>query len=223
MSNFIRPILPDIHAVLRKYEGLIVHFSGTPKGAGSNFDFLFPDDLKEVLSGQSQTGLSCSVVMPNDEFGDLACANATGCIGIVLRMRSEQSLLDAHPGDCGSFMKDGVRQTPKARDMSAADVEQTITDRANCTYNEWVVADYSVVGLFAAAPFRISANVPIHYPEEMPTWLRSETETLGFKHLAIEDLVTEFGPLPVYSFSGGQIVEWVSGNWCPIQHHQLYP
>ncbi|GAA0759949.1 hypothetical protein GCM10009076_11140 [Erythrobacter ramosus] len=120
-------------------------------------------------------------------------------------------------------MENGVRQTPKARDMSAADVELTITDRANCTYNEWVVADYSVIGLFAAAPFRISAKEPIQYPEDMSSWLRSDTDALGFKHLAIQDLLTEFHPLPIYSFRGGKLVGWVSGNWCPILHHQLYP
>ena len=68
---FTRPNLAEIHTVLAKHNALIVHFSGTPKGAGSDFEQLFPSDLREVIEGNAQTGLCCSTVLPGDNFADL--------------------------------------------------------------------------------------------------------------------------------------------------------
>lgn len=222
MTNFARPRLPDIHAILRKHCALIVHFSGTPKGGGSNFELAFPDDLRKVISGQSQSGLSCSVVLPNDEFSDLERANATGCIGLVLGLTSEQSLIDAHPYDCGTFMKNGSRQVPNARDMTAENIEDTVTSRKGDSYNEWVIANYSVIGIFAVAPFRFSADVPIDFPDDMPDYLRSSPIAAGFKFSSPKDLAKEFPSLPIYSFVGGVLVERVQCSWNTIPHSQLY-
>lgn len=222
MTNFVRPSLPDIHAILGGHCALIVHFSGTPKGGGSDFELAFPNDLAKVISGQSQSGLSCSVVMPNDEFADLEHANATGSIGLVLGLTSEQSLIDAHPCDCGTFMENGFRQVPNARDMTVENIEDTVTCRKGDSYNEWVIANYSVIGIFAAAPFRFSADVPIDFPDDMPDYLRSSPTTPGFKFSSPEELAKEFPCLPIFSFVGGVLVEYVQCSWNAIPHCQLY-
>ncbi len=223
MSSFIRPSLTDIHALLSGHCGLIVHFSGTPKGAGSDFDLLFPDDLRKVANGHSQSGLSCSIVKPTDEFAHLSYANATGCIGVVLGLQSEHSLVDAHPHDCGTFMVDGVRQTPSARDMTTHHIDATITCRASGNYNEWIIANYSVLGIFAAAPFRISANIPIDYPDDVPANLRTSVDAPGFKYLSLEEIAAEFPDQPIYSYVNGALVEWGQASWKSIPHSQLYP
>ena len=218
-----RPSLSDIHGVLAAYSAVIVHFSGTPKGAGSNFEYPFPSDLAEVIAGRSQTGLSCSTVMPGDEFSDLCSANATGCIGVVLGPRTPHSVLDAHPNDCGTYIEDGVRQVPHARDMTAPDLDATIADRANGSYNEWVIADYRVIGLFAAEPYRVSAAVAIQYPEDMPDYLRTDDIAPGFEYKSLNEIEKLLPGLPIYSFSLDGLVQRAGPDWVPAAHETLYP
>ena len=222
MSSFARPTVSDIYSILRRHCALIVHFSGTPKGAGSEFEFAFPDDLGELVYGHVRSGVSSSVVMPNDEFDDFKCANATGCIGAILGLQSEQSLVDAHPSDCGSFMTGGVRDVPNARDMTAQDIERTITDRRPDDYNEWVIANFSVLGLFAAAPYRYSANVPIIYPDDVPEHLRTISHGPGFQCSSPEALANRFPGQPIYSFVNGSLVKHAGGSWIRVQHNEIY-
>lgn len=219
---FARPSLSDIHRVLAAHSALIVHFSGTPKGSGSNFEYLFPYDLEEVIAGRSQTGISCSTVMPGDEFRDLSSPNATGCIGVILIPLAPGSVLDAHPTDCGSYMEDGVRKVPHARDMTTSDFEATISGRVNGDYNEWVIANYKVIGLFAAEPYRVSAPVKIDYPDDMPDYLRTDDTTLGFECKSLEEIETLFPELPIYAFSGGGVVQRAGSAWVSVTHGTLY-
>jgi hypothetical protein len=220
---FARPSLSEIHSVLAAHGALIVHFSGTPKGAGSNFEYLFPFDLKEVIAGRSQTGLSCSTVMPGDEFRDLSSANATGCIGVILRPLTPGSVLDAQPTDCGTCMEDGVRRVPHARDMTATDFDATIFGRANGDYNEWAIADYQVIGLFAVEPYRVSARVKIDYPDDMPDYLRTNDTTVGFECKSLEEIETLFPELPIYAFSSGGVVQRAGSARVSVAHATLYP
>jgi len=139
-----RPSLSEIHSVLAAHNALIVHFSGTPKGAGSDFEYLFPFDLEEVVARRCLTGISCSTVMPDDEFRDPSSANATGCIGVIVSPLTPSSILDACPTDCGTYMEGGIRQVSNARDMTSLDFQAAISKRPNGSYNEWVIADYEV-------------------------------------------------------------------------------
>ncbi len=220
---FARPSLSEIHCVLAAHGALIVHFSGTPKGAGSNFEYPFPSDLQEVIACRSQTGLSCSTVMPGDEFADLCRANATGCIGVILRLRTPCSVLDARASDCGTYMEDGVRKVSHPRDMTASDFSATISGRANGNYNEWVIADFQVIGLFAAEPYRVSAEVTIDYPDDMPDWMRTIDTTLGFEYKSLDDIQKLFPELQIYSFSNSGLVQRVGSAWITVAHATLYP
>ncbi|MDP5280076.1 hypothetical protein Q9Q95_14185 [Sphingomonas sp. DG1-23] len=223
MLMVMRPSLSDIHGVLAAHSAVIVHFSGTPKGGGSTFEYPFPRDLEEVIAGRSLTGLSCSTVMPGDEFCDLNRANATGCIGVLLGLQTPQSVLDAHPHDCGTYMADGVRQVPHARDMTASDFDATITGRANGEYNEWVIANYQVIGLFVAEPYRVSIEVEIDYPEDMPDYLRGAGTAAGFDYKSLAEIATLFPNLPIYAFASGGVVEHIGSAWVPVTHKTLYP
>lgn len=151
-----RPNLGDVHDLLRDKSGLVVHFSGTPRGvAASSFNGGFPDDLLNVLDGAAQSGISCSVVHPGDNFDTQSIyTNATGCIGVIVRLRNPQSLVGAHYKDCGSRVEDGVRTCAQANQpMTIDQVRESILARAPGTYNEWVVKDYDVLGLLFQSPF----------------------------------------------------------------------
>jgi hypothetical protein len=43
--------------------------------------------------------------MPGDEFADLAKANATGCVGIIVGFQNKDSLVAVDPHDCGSYVQ----------------------------------------------------------------------------------------------------------------------
>ena len=50
MNNTSNHTVDDIYRILAKHNALIVHFSGTPKGAGNGINnFFYPDDLKNVI------------------------------------------------------------------------------------------------------------------------------------------------------------------------------
>ena len=223
MQNYDRPTLQEINDLLRQHTALIVHFSGTPKGSGSEYDYHYPEDLKKVTAGHCQGGLSCSTVMPNDNFSDLKIANATGCVGVILGLNSKNSVIDVNAADCGTYVVNDVRIVPNYRDLSIVDLEQTIDDRPSGNYNEWVINDYQVLGIFAAAPFFISVlRKPIYLPE-MPDYLRASEPQLGIVQTCPIAISAEFAELRIFSFVGGQLVNFENGKWEPFEHNDLYP
>lgn len=160
-----RPSVREVYDFLRSHDALIVHFSGVPKGTGHNTDLEFPEDLRSVINGDAQGGVSCSVVKPGDEFADMRKANATGCIGVVLGLNSPDSLVAIHPHDCGSWVDDnGNRSALPMHSITWETMKSTLTNRPtdprSGRYNEWIVRDYEVLGVFAARPYRIWKTVP---------------------------------------------------------------
>ena len=93
LNRPLRSAVEDIHEFLRSKRALIVHFSGTPKGAGVERGFLFPNDLRNVLSGNAKGGIWCSVIVPGDRFELTPNANATETIGVVVDLESPSSLV----------------------------------------------------------------------------------------------------------------------------------
>ena len=223
MQNYDRPTLQEINDLLRQHTALIVHFSGTPKGSGSEYDYHYPEDLKRVIAGFGQGGLSCSTVMPNDKFVDLnsKIANSTGCIGVILDLKSRQSLRAVHARDCGSYLQNDVRIVPNLCDLSITDVAKTIEERENDNYNEWVICDYAVIGIFAAYPFYISALEVPSFPSDMPEYLRPSAPQIGIAKTSPNAIAEEFSDLRVFSFIDGQLVCFEKGNWLPADHHEL--
>ena len=119
-------------------------------------------------------------------------------------------------------MENGVRQVPRARDMAAADIDATISCRPRDAYNEWVIADFTVIGFFAAAPFRISAQVPVDFPDDVPDYLRGDETAPGFKSTSPDELAALAPELPVFSFVGVDLVSWVGGRWEQVDHSDVY-
>src|SRR4051794_22220426 len=103
MNSGRRPEVCAVYKFLKKWNALIIHFSGTPKGAGveRGAAHLFPADLQHVVNRNAMGGLSCSIVKPGDVF-DGSQRNATGSIGVVLGLQSRESLVAVNPSDFGS-------------------------------------------------------------------------------------------------------------------------
>lgn len=98
----LRPAIAQVHDILRRHHGLIVHFSGAPKDSGADRGFLYPADLHHVVAGRAMGGISCSVVTPTDVFDGLE-RNATGCIGVIVDLTTPHSIASAAAGDAGSI------------------------------------------------------------------------------------------------------------------------
>ena len=201
---FEKPTIEEVYAFLRQKSALIVHFSGTPKGGGSDFDFLYPDDLKNVIALQAPGGVSCSTVMPGDEFADLGRANATGCIGTVLGFQSRDSLVSVDPHDCGSYVENGVRLVPNERDLTVAiSLRRSRNGRQVATTS----GSYGTTRCSVFLPRR-------HY-----TFRSGKFRTIRLKRsrfldhptvsgFQADDIVavrTTFPALPIFTFHGGQI------------------
>lgn len=203
-----KPPVADVTQLLENKKALIVHFSGAPKGSGKERHKFFPDDLKHVLLGKAQGGVSCSIVMPGDNFHGFK-RNATGSIGLVLTLCEPDSLVAVSKHDCGSReLDDGTRIVENPTDITIQDVEDSITQRPPGCYNEWVLRNYDFEGIFAVAPFDYSCIRHLPYPEDMPDWLRSDKPEIVIEETNISEIRTRFfagSKLPLYTFTNGQI------------------
>lgn len=222
LSPFARPPVEQIYDMLHGHQALVVHFSGTPKGSGFDSPHIYPADLHQVIGGAGRGGLSCSTVMPHDEFEQLDRANATGCVGLIVGFTSGRSILDAHPRDCGSHVENGFRIVPNARDLGIEDLEQTVLQRPADSYNEWVVASDQVLGLFAASPFTIWAESMPAEPPDLPDYLRAASPVGDFAFTDPATIATEFPDLPLFSFRHGRLVRWDDSDWTLADHRQVY-
>lgn len=211
-----KPSVSEVHAVLAAHNALIVHFSGAPKGAGFERGFLYPDDLQNVVQGNAMGGLSCSVVKPGDVFWGFE-RNATGCIGVVVDLTAPESLVAVSATDCGSIEQpDGTRVVQHEIDISATDVETSITARPAGKYNEWVVRNFKVVGVFAVPPFEISVRGGISIPADVPSHLIDVEREAGILSTALEKVARTFASVPTFTF--------VNQCLCRVTRHpDVYP
>ena len=196
-----RPIVDDVHALLRKRNSLVVHFSGAPPGAGRTTGRLYPNDLRYVLSGSATGGISCSTVTAADVFHERD-RNATGCIGVIVDFRTPHSIIYAFPEDHGSFQQDdGSRGVQKIRPLSIGDIAKSIDDRDAKSYNEWVIRDFDCVGILAVEPYEISTLAP--YPAHIST----SDSVPGVLRTSLPDVCRDFPGQNVYSFNDGRIID----------------
>jgi hypothetical protein len=153
LHQIFRPKVEEVHKALNAWGGIVVHFSGVPPGTSTGLNLQFPDDLKHVLMGNAQGGISCSTVRPGDNF-EGPCRNSWGCIGVIVRGRTPWSLVGVDAHDCGSHMgPDGLRACAQAdNDMGIEEVVRSLKDRSTIDCNEWVMRDYDVLGLLLQQP-----------------------------------------------------------------------
>lgn len=213
----IKPSLAEVEAFLFRHQALIVHFSGTPKGVGPG-GHLFPADLQHVHAGRAMGGVSCSIVTPRDRFQG-EWRHATGTVGLVLHLVAPESLVAVSPGDAGSSVDaHGIRWAPDA-DIDGAALERSLTERGE-RYNEWVVRDFRVLGLFVAMHATVTKRVKLQVSPDAAAWM-GEADTLSEEPIALHEIVEALPSLPVYSFQQGGVVELRDGLWVGANHRDL--
>jgi len=158
LHQVFRPEVREVHTALTAWGGIVVHFSGVPPGVNAGLNLNFPDDLLHVLDGKAQGGISCSTVRPGDAF-EGNTRNSWGCIGVIVRGRTSWSLAGVDPNDCGSSKQpDGLRYCIHAdRDLTLAEVIDSLDSRSPNDCNEWVVRDYDALGVLIQPPCSIRA------------------------------------------------------------------
>jgi hypothetical protein len=197
-KKYVKPEVADVYEFLRRYDALIIHFSG-PKGDELRAERFFPTDLKNVIAGGALGGVSSCVIGPRDDFDNCSW----GSIGVVLGFRNKDSLVAADAHDCGSREETIggkiVRTVQREKDLCVNDLETTITQRTS--YNEWVVRCYEVLGIFAHPP--CIADVA------------GES-----RHIHYQELLAWFPKQPILSFKDGLIYRL--GPNRPIAHSEIY-
>lgn len=217
-----KPEVAEVHCFLRRRNALIVHFSGTPKGAGVERGeaHLFPADLQHVVDHRAMGGLSCSLVTPGDIFHGKE-RNATGSIGVVLDLQTKSSLVAVHPSDCGSIEdKSGNRMVQNERDITSADLDLGLDRRT--AYNEWIGSDYVVSGIFAIWPYEVSIVKVPRYPDDMPQYLRDNVPTTAFRVVPPQKVAAKFPDLPMYTFKDMRILRYEREAFVAIDHTEIY-
>jgi hypothetical protein len=209
-----KPTTNEIYDFLNKVSGLVVHFSGCPKGIGRENN-LYPDDLNKIINDHVHGGLSCSLIIPGDNFSaDKVTNEATGAIGVIVGF-DEDGLVAVSPSDCGSWTDcNDVRHT-EGKDIRIEDLRSSLTERQ--TYNEWIIKQNKILGIFVFS----TAYIPVSGYEQIEG---SDECELGFNYPKFEDVKDTFQSLGIYTFLNGEIakLDRITGEFIKITQGDLY-
>lgn len=209
-----KPSTVDVHLFLLSHQALIVHCSGTPKGIGPG-NQPYPHDLQHVWQGGAQGGISCSVIRPGDSF-HYPVRHSTGTVGLVVAPISSESIVAVSPNDAGSQVENGVRVVAREVDICVNDLEMSLSGRRD-RYNEWVVRNFKVVGLFTAMPATTWQSTPMQGHEGRFTG--TIDQEVG---ISTPEIAADFDGLPIYTFSGNGVLRWMANGWHPVAHSEIY-
>jgi len=155
-----RPTVDEVLQELRRWEGIIVHFSGVPPGMSAGTNLAFPADLQYVIAGNAQRGISCSTVRPGDRFEAIPPStwrNSWGCIGVIVRPQHPWSLVGVDRHDAGSGVPPNGSWFRHCKhsdiDLTLREVIDSLHTRDPLDCNEWVMRDYDVLGVLVQPPF----------------------------------------------------------------------
>ncbi len=209
-----KPGTEEIFHFLSRNQALIVHCSGTPKGVGPGTHF-YPRDLRNVCEGAAQGGISCSLLQPGDRFHGVG-RHSTGTVGLVIVPSSSESIVAVSAHDAGSRVVDGVRVVTHECDIKVDDLEQSLNRRGD-RYNEWVVRDFEVVGIFVADPAATWQGVPMQMPGGVsPAIINQEVD------ITVSQVAADFDGLPIYTLSVAGVLQWKASQWHPAAHSEIY-
>jgi hypothetical protein len=223
---FSKPSILEVYELLRKHRALLVHFSGTPKGSGAARPCNeYPDDLLNVIALGAMGGLSSSTVAPYDDF---SCTSherkSTGSVGVILGLKTPQSLIAAFPGDAGTLTDENDERAAHDRTVSLAELEESIVNR--CRYNEWIVRDYTPLGiLICSDPIFVDAREELSGYDDLPPHLQmsSAKSILQPVEISEQKVIKIFYPKSrVFKFKDSGIYEWRNTEWREISHKHIY-
>ena len=119
-----------------------------------------------------------------------------------------------------------MRTVMKEVDILPRDLEESLAGRGGShDYNEWVVRDFDVLGLFAIAPFEIMMmGAPIDFskhpdPELRPIGIVDPGLLEG--NASEMDILATFAGRPVWSFRSGEIVRLDQAG-VAVKHDTIY-
>lgn len=203
MTRLIKRSTKDIHSFLNGVNGLVVHFSGCPKGIGLGKKSL-PEDLKDVLSGHVTGQLSCSVVIPGGFYSvESKKGNATGTIGVILDMDGSNLFALSHC-DAGSYVDGNNNRKNEGKDIRIKDLGDSLSNRI--TYNEWVVKSYDIKGMFIFNPDYILIRKMMSIPD-FEGFVEDDSE------IGLYDVCNIFPHIEIFAFKEGNIAKLDRGTY----------
>jgi hypothetical protein len=210
-----KPTTNEIYDFLNEVSGLVVHFSGCPKGMGREINLYYPDDLNKIINGGVHGGIACSLIIPGDVFS--FCSDETkaiGAIGVIVGF-DEDGLVAVSSRDCGSYTDDNyVRYTDK-KDIRIEDLRSSLTERQ--TYNEWIIQQNKILGIFVFN----TIDIPVTGYEQIEG---SDECELGFIYPKFDEVKDTFIGLKIYTFLNGKIVQLDrdTGEFIKITQEKFY-
>ena len=199
--------MPEVYSFLSENTALIVHFSGTPPMPSTWHEpRTYPEDLRNVIRGGAMGGLCCSVVRPGDDF-ETGGRNACGYVGVIVGLQCKHALVAVDPEDCGSYCNErGFREVAKPTDITVQGLQKTLTDRNS--WNEWVVRDYEVLGIFFVKPYLVWRELAAGTSAEVPT--------------SPDAISSTFPEQRSFTFSSEGILQFSGGHYTQVPHSKIY-
>jgi hypothetical protein len=144
---------------------------------------------------------------------------AVGCIGLILGLKTPNSLFEASHEDCGSVLDaNGNRIVSNPRlEITVNDLRNTILTRTR--YNEWVVRGFDVLGVLAISPFTIKVNIEINDP----TSVDGKTVTNEMLNEECSSILNTFDGYKVYTFNATGICKLTCNSENhSVEHSEIY-
>jgi hypothetical protein len=204
-------------AELAKRKALIVHCSRPGKGDEGIGGLLFPNDLQNAIGicAKESKELCCSVVWPDH-------IETFGAVGIILMPRSIKSITSICTVDGGTHVDP---KTGKRVGMGSPFSKQGILDTfAKATdYSEWNVQDADTIGIFLhpSDPLDVAKRVSL---ADLPGYEPSmgDGEVVGPVQISPAQVAAQFPGLPIYTFSGADIVRVETTGLVAVNASDLY-
>jgi len=130
-----------------------------------------------------------------------------GPIGIILKPRSDASIASICVDDAASHIDPVMgKRIGTGLPFSSQAVLDTFANASR--YNEWIVRNADTIGVFVhpSDPWHVARPMQL---ADIPGLDQSmgDGELVGSVSVSLPDIITAFPGLPVYSFSGGEIVK----------------
>ncbi|WP_449545867.1 hypothetical protein [Lelliottia amnigena] len=193
-----KPTTNEIYDFLNEVSGLVVHFSGCPKGIGREINLYYPNDLNKIINGDVHGGIACSLIIPGDVFSfNLDKTKAIGAIGVIVGF-DEGGLVAVSSKDCGSSTDDNYVRYADKKDIRIEDLKSSLNERQN--YNEWIIQQNKILGifLFDTTDIPVTGHVKIEGSDECAP---------GYVYPNFDEIKDTFIDLEIYTFLNGEIVK----------------
>jgi hypothetical protein len=185
--------IEELYKTLNDKPTYIVHFSML---ADNGRPIEFPKDLQDCVSNSQDWPLSTHLVWPGHRM------IMQGCVGVILRPRSMDSILKAGRGDQGT--SEFTDSTAPLGEGLNEDIFNECFDLANDQYNELRVNNSEVIGVYFE-PTDIGLRVKKFIEFQDPT-SDQMIKTIDHSVISPQEIAAEFGDLPCVTRKDGEFV-----------------